>query len=98
MKPRRIAPSSGCESAISIAKQMPMVATSMMMNASMRRMPRRESASSSSTSSAVIITPHRSGMPNSSFMPMAAPSTSARSQATMAISHRTQSGNESHRG
>ena len=74
------------------------MATSVTMKASMRRMPSRESASSSSTSSAVIITPHSRGTPNSSFNPIAAPSTSARSQAMIATSHSTHSGIETHAG
>ena len=63
------------------------------MNASSRRMPKRVSASSSMTSAAVISTPHSTGMPNSSLSPIAAPSTSARSHAMIAISHSTHSGN-----
>ena len=92
MNPRRISPTPGFESIISAAKHAPMVATRVMMKASMRRMPRRESASRMRTSSAVITTPQRSGTPNKSLRPIAAPSTSARSHATIAISHSTHKG------
>ena len=68
------------------------------MIASIRRMPKPESASNSSTSNAVMRTPTSSGMPNSNWSPTAAPSTSARSQATIAISHRIHSGITRKRG
>ena len=44
----------------------------------------------SSTSAQVITQPQTSGMPKSNCNPMADPITSARSQAAIAISHRTQ--------
>ena len=54
-------------------------------------MPKLWNHSSSSVSAAVSSTPMSSGMWNSRFSAMAAPSTSARSQAAMAISHSTHS-------
>ncbi len=92
MKPRRIAATSGRDRIISVAKHTPMVATRVRISASSRRMPKRWSASSRSTSSDVISTPVSSGTPNSSLSPIAAPSTSARSQATIAISHSSHNG------
>ena len=93
-----IAARSGRDITIWSAKHTPITATSEMMNASIRRMPRLESARSSRTSSAVMSTPTSSGIPNRSCRPMAAPSTSARSHATIAISHRIHSGHTRKRG
>ncbi len=89
---------SGCESSICTAKHPPIVTTSVRMNASSRRMPKFESASRDSTSSAVMETPARSGRPNRSWSPIAAPMTSATSQATIASSHRIHNGHTSTRG
>ena len=47
-----------------------------------------------STSSAVMMQPQTSGMPKSNCSPIAEPTTSARSQAAMASSHRTQRNNK----
>ncbi len=75
-----------------------MVKTSTRMKASSLRMPAFWINSNNSTSKPVISTPQSTGMPDScprlyptgkQFKPMADPSTSARSQAAMAISHST---------
>ena len=66
--------------------------------ASMARMPKLWNHSTSSVSAAVSSTPVSSGMWNSRFSPMAAPRTSARSQAAMAISHSTHSARLTRRG
>ncbi len=66
--------------------------------ASMVRIPSRCRASSRSTSTAVIITAQSSGMWKSRLSATALPSTSARSQAPMATSHRIQLGQRVHPG
>ena len=66
--------------------------------ASMSRMPSRCSARSSSTSKAVISTAQGKGMWNKRFSAIALPSTSARSQAAMAISQAIQLGQRLHAG
>ena len=75
-----------------------MVPTSSRMTASMVRMPKRCSASSSRTSNPVMMTAHSSGMWNSRLSATALPSTSARSQAPMAISQNSQLGQRVHAG
>ena len=90
-KPRKIPARSGRDSTISSAKHAPIVATSVRMIASILRMPNDWSSRSSITSSAVINTPARIGIPKSRCSAMADPSTSARSHAAMAISHRIHS-------
>ena len=90
-KPRMTPPMSGRERMISNRKHAPTVTTSAMTSASMIRNPLFCSHSTSMTSSAVIPTPHASGIPNRRFSAIAAPMTSARSHAAMAISHRIHS-------
>ena len=75
----------------STAKQTAIEPISTMTKASSHRNPLFWSRRISRTSRAVRITPQSSGMPNSRFSAMAAPMTSARSQAAMAISQSTQS-------
>ncbi len=60
------------------------------MKASSHRKPKCWSTSISRTSAAVMHTPTTSGIPNSNWSAIAVPITSARSQAMMASSHRTQ--------
>ena len=90
-RPRATAPIAGCAIASSTAKHTPMDAIKAMMNASSQRNPLFWSMRISSTSSAVSTTPQISGMPNSRLSAIAAPITSARSQAAIAISQRIQS-------
>ena len=90
-KPASTAASEGCSQAIWNAKQIATVATRAMIAASSQRKPRFCKASSSITSSSVTTTPATSGRPKSRFRPIAMPITSARLQATIAISQKTHS-------
>ena len=72
-------------------KQPAITTSSVMMKASSLRKPRCWSSRISSTSKAVRQMPQTSGSPNSSCNAMAVPITSARSHATIASSHITQS-------
>ena len=86
MKPAAIAAIGGCDRIIWPTKQIMMMIISATMKASTLRNPRRSSARMTKTSSAVSTTPQTSGRPNSSWSAIAVPITSARSQATIAIS------------
>ncbi len=74
-----------------MAKQTAIMAISDSTKPSITRIPSRVNHSNSSVSAAVSSTPMSSGMWNSRFKAMAAPRTSARSQAAIAISHRNHS-------
>jgi len=63
-------------------------ATSVIINASILRMPKRCRNNNKNVSSTVIETPQTRGRPVSNCMPIAIPNTSARSQAAIAISAR----------
>ena len=91
MNPRAISAASGFAMMISRRKQAPIVPTMTRMNASIFRIPAWWSNRMMKVSSAVNRTPYISGRPNSSCSPIAEPSTSARSHAAIASSHRIQS-------
>ena len=80
---------------ISKTKENPMMATNTIIKASIFRMPFLIKKSSKKVSKTVIKTPSRSGMSNNKLIPMAIPSTSARSQAAMAVSTARLSSGES---
>jgi hypothetical protein len=91
MNPRAIDPASGRAMRISSRKQAPIVATRTRMNASIFRIPAWWRNRMRNVSSAVNRTPYIRGSPNSSWSPIADPSTSARSHAAIASSHRIHS-------
>jgi hypothetical protein len=76
---------------ISNRKQTPTIATSEITSASSQRKPLFCRYRTRRTSSAVMATPQASGIPKRRLRAIAVPMTSARSQAAMAISQRTQS-------
>ena len=88
MNPRATGPHAGFDSHSSIANDPAISTISAMTSASTYRKPLCCRNSTTSTSSAVRQTPQMSGSPKSRFRAMAAPMTSARSQAAIAISHR----------
>ena len=96
-KPAAIEPHWGLDRTISTARHPPTVMISATMNASIILTPRLCRKRIRSVSKAVTTTPARRGRPNSSCSPMAEPSTSARSQAAIAISHTTHSTHETGR-
>jgi hypothetical protein len=91
IKPRMISCNCGLASMMLIRKQTPMIAMRAMINASIFRMPNLCRYNKRKVSSTVMETPQISGRPVSNWIPMAMPSTSARSVAAIAISASSQS-------
>src|ERR1035437_2486448 len=88
----------GLAQKISTQKQAAITAISVKITSSIVRMPKLWNQSSSSVSAEVIRTPASRGMWNSRLSPMAAPMTSARSQAATAISQSAHSARLTARG
>ena len=89
---------SGRAATSSQTKHKVMTVISATTNASSRRNPRCWSARITNTSSPVSTTPPSNGTPNSSRRPIAVPSTSARSHATIAACASTNSATATGRG